>query len=393
MHSEIITSIDIGSHAIKIIVAEYSFGDEQPRILSSTKTESIGIKNGSIFHKKDALLSLSNALKEAEEKSGVKIERIIISIGGISLETLYRTETVYFKEENTTITNADINTLISNIEENTLALYPNNMCIDVIPGNFEYNGISSFIKPIDVSANSLTASTLIMMFKKKELQTILSLFKELKREVLKIIPATEAVRASLLTKKQTSKQLCIVDIGGGTTSIGVYREGNLISYSVYPFGSENLTENISKELGISYEFATRIKHGDHSIHITPIQKKAFTNVSRIFINDILETIEYHIHSIKRETSITLIDTIYIGGGSLLSDFQTAVKKETHLLYTKPYLENLLIHKRKIESIIHAIAFGLILIDINDLHQFGKRPKKITTYIKNFFKKLIELFIP
>ena len=309
-------------------------------------------------------MSLQNALKEAEDKSGGSIEQVIVSINGISFETFHKTETLHFKEKQTLITSQDIDSLLLDIEEKTLLLHPNNMCIDIVPGNFEYNRTSSFIKPIGVTANSLSASALVIMLKKQEFQTILSLFRELKKEILKIIPSIEAARTAILTKKQTSKQLCLVDIGGETISIGIYRDGNLTSYGVYPFGSENLTNTISKELAISYTLASRIKHGDHSIYLSPLQKETYTQISNTFIDDVFGTISYHIENIKTGATITLIDTVFIGGGSLFSDLQTAIKKEARFIHTKPNLELLLIHKRKLESIIYAISFGLILVHIN-----------------------------
>src|SRR4051812_21014503 len=86
MAKKIAVGIDIGTYQIKVVVAESSADDRSfPNVIGTGFAESKGLRHGYIINSTDVVKSLSQALKQAEEASGIKIRKAFLSVGGIGL--------------------------------------------------------------------------------------------------------------------------------------------------------------------------------------------------------------------------------------------------------------------------------------------------------------------
>src|SRR3989344_2992724 len=91
MARQIAVGIDVGTHQVKVVVAEWlpekSGRDREfPKIIGTGSAESRGLRHGYIINTSDTTESIKNAIAKAEASSGIKIKRAFISVGGIGLE-------------------------------------------------------------------------------------------------------------------------------------------------------------------------------------------------------------------------------------------------------------------------------------------------------------------
>ena len=73
---QIITSLDLGSNSIKIVVGEI-YKDEL-FVLACTEVRSRGVKKGLIVDGDQTLISMKEAIKRTEDVLGIKLENIVI---------------------------------------------------------------------------------------------------------------------------------------------------------------------------------------------------------------------------------------------------------------------------------------------------------------------------
>jgi len=71
------TSIDLGSHSVKIVVSERI--NDKMFVLASTKVRSLGIKKGVIKDKELVLESLKEAISNINKDLGYEIHEVILS--------------------------------------------------------------------------------------------------------------------------------------------------------------------------------------------------------------------------------------------------------------------------------------------------------------------------
>ena len=96
MSRSIITGIDIGTHHIKVVIADSQERNEKgfPKIVGIAMVESRGLRHGYIVNVADVVACIRQAVNEAEKRAEVKVKKAFISIGGIGLGSMTSTSSM-----------------------------------------------------------------------------------------------------------------------------------------------------------------------------------------------------------------------------------------------------------------------------------------------------------
>jgi cell division protein FtsA len=232
--------------------------------------------------------------------------------------------------------------------------------------------------------------------------------------VLSILATSEAV----LTSRQKELGVAVVNIGGSTTSLAVFEEGDILHTKVLPVGSDHITSDIAIGLRISIDTAEKIKleYGTASssgvgkrdeIDIGEIEGRESNFVSRKYVSEITEARVEEIFE-KIDAELKKIDksgklpagVVLTGGGSKLQGLVEAAKKQLRLPATlgKPLSVTSAIDK--VNDLSFSTAIGLViwgsqLAGRGNKGGFGKIMnylpdfKDITGSTKKLFNKLIK----
>src|SRR5574343_1030305 len=113
MMRNITVGIDIGTHQVKVVVAEFvkENNKQNGRILGTGIAESKGLRHGYIVNNEDVVDSIKTAVRLAEKTSGMKIRKAFVSIGGIGLSTMTGSASVVISRADLQITDLDIKKL------------------------------------------------------------------------------------------------------------------------------------------------------------------------------------------------------------------------------------------------------------------------------------------
>ena len=103
---EIITSLDIGSNKLKLVVGEMH--NEKLNILACTESKSNGIKNGLVVNPEDAIESFKEVFSKCEDILGIKIKRVICTVPSYYAELLPNEGKVTINREDNTVNGDDI---------------------------------------------------------------------------------------------------------------------------------------------------------------------------------------------------------------------------------------------------------------------------------------------
>ena len=102
----ILSSLDIGTNTVKLIVAEII--NDKINILCAVSEESKGIKKGLIQNEEDVIFSIKKALKKAEDTIGLKIKKVILSVPEYGLKVTNGIGVNTINNEDNIVTNKDI---------------------------------------------------------------------------------------------------------------------------------------------------------------------------------------------------------------------------------------------------------------------------------------------
>ena len=343
--SDYIVAIDLGTSHITGIVGEKNADGIFSIIAYETENPSSCIHRGNIYNVENTAVCVNNLIRKFE--AGLKgrfIDRVYVGVGGQSLRTIDHIEAIEIKAGQV-VSDADILALKEKCEkfkpESADALY-------IVPPMYFVNGRRE-VEPVGVSSKNvekpfkLEARYKIVVGRPSIRMDIDKSIKDrCKKEVAGIIVAPLALADAMLSKEEKDLGCALVDFGAGVTSVAVYKDGNLLSMSVIPFGGNLITRDITS-LQVTEAVAEylKIEHGS----AIPVKDAADKTVKvqmeggekEISFNDLNAIIEGRAKEITENVYARIIEAIdlkYLGSGIVLAGCASLMKGLQALLTEK-----------------------------------------------------------
>jgi cell division protein FtsA len=186
-----------------------------------------------------------------------------------------------------------------------------------------------------------------------------------------------AAARSVLTKRQKELGVAVVDIGGGTTGIAVYEEGDVLYSSVLPIGSAHITNDLAIGLRTNVDVAEKIKLNYVKVdtHKTPstekirieelegddalVSKKELHKIVTARLDEIFQMVSQELKHVGKEVMLPA-GVVLTGGGAKLPGIEEYAKAALKLPVTIGKPEGLSGMVDKINDPAYAAPVGLML---------------------------------
>ncbi|MDO4789496.1 MAG: cell division protein FtsA [Porphyromonas sp.] len=325
--------IDFGSTSIKGAIASKRFEDGKYsiNILANAEEPSDGcILRGTIFNLETTALKVQSLLNTLERLTGKKVSRVYAGIGGQSLRTAQHLESLTFDAPHE-ITDEDVEQLRQQASSFELAGYE----LLMIESPEYYVNSQYTSDPVGVQAMKLDARYRLLLAKPQKKHSLIQvLTQKLPYEICDIEISPLILSDVFLTNDNKKLGCALIDMGGGSTTICVYKNGLLQGVRVIPLGGQNITQDITS-LHITPSEAERVKcsqgscqptYGDKAmVEVNTRDKLSTKQVSRYEIHkyieartqEIVDNIKHHLGEIINKSEIGG-DIIITGGASQLT---------------------------------------------------------------------------
>lgn len=352
--------IDIGTDQVKVIVAELpdrsseqSSGNSNhsrsgsissdntnnqgqggqrrsnnPRILGAGIAEMRGMRHGYITNPHEAGRSIKVAVDQASKSAGLNIKKAYVSVGGIGLGAIIATGLVNTTKADSEITDLDVRRAIEESEKELPHAYiQNRKIIQTVPLEYRIDGKKVLGKPQGLRGLRLEVRVLYITCQAHHLSDILTALEYADVEAIDIIASPIASSIVSLNKTQKIAGCILANIGSQTTSIIVFEENIPKSLEVFPFGSNDVTNDIALGLKVSLEEAEQIKLGhDNGLGYS---RKKLDEIIIARLSDIFDLIDDHLRRMDRSRMLPA-GIILTGGGSGLGDIDELARMALHL---------------------------------------------------------------
>jgi len=336
IHTELIAGLDIGSTAVRIAVGQLTYSRDTGtdlQLIGAVEVESEGVQKGQIASIEDAVSSVSGALEHAEKMIGLPIEHVWVGVSGTQIVAQESKGVVAVSRANSEISEEDVERAVDAAKN--IATPLNYEILHVLPRAYAVDNQEGIKDPIGMTGMRLVVDA-------KIIHTIASHTKNLQKVVYRTSVDIDDFVLGILaggdvvtTRRQKELGCVVINIGGSTTSVIVYEDGDVIHSAVIPMGSSHITNDLAIGLKTSIDVVEQVKCQYGEASSRNISKKEVVDladcgndqseiVSRYYIAqiiearmaEILERVDEELASIGRSQMLPA-GAIFVGGGAKL----------------------------------------------------------------------------
>jgi len=372
--------LDIGTTKIVAMLGAKNEYDKL-EIVGIGKSKSQGVHRGVVNNITQTIQSIQAATQEAEAVSGKKIESVVVGIAGQHIRSLQHSDYITRTNPDAVIDEADIERLKNQVFK--LVMLPGEEIIHVLPQEYKVDGQPEIKEPIGMYGGRLEANFHVVVGQVSSIRNIMRCVKSAGLDFGGITLEPLASADAVLSQEEKEAGVALIDIGGGTTDLAIFKDGIIRHTAVIPFGGNVITEDIKEGCSIIEKQAEllKIKFGsawpgenkDNEIVSIPglrgrdPKEITLKNLSKIIHARVQEIIEQVYAEIKNygheEQKKKLIAGIVLtGGGSQLKHLKQLVEyitgMDTRIGYPNEHLAG--DTDKTMTSPLFATAVGLVM---------------------------------
>lgn len=374
--SRFAVGLDVGTITVRAVVGQVDDSSLKPTIVGVGIEPNHGMRKGTVVNLVTTAQSIDKALEAAERMCGQQLHGATISVNGAHVIGMSSRGVIAAGHE---ITLADLD----RVEEaaTVLQLPVNREILEVTPRSYQLDGQENIKDPVGMNGVRLEVDAHVITALTPHVRNLEKACEMTETHVNSRVLSGLAAARAVMTQQQMENGVVLVDIGGTTTNVIVYEEGDLQHVAVLPIGSVNITNDLAIGLKTDLDIAEKVKV-DHAVAVASAHKnaskKAVVKIDKIThefdieeidmivearLDEIFELVDKELRSIGRSSKLPG-GVVLTGGGALLPGIEEYAKQSLRLSarVAKPTgYEGV---SDDIESPAFAAAIGLMLSDID-----------------------------
>ncbi|MCX7628371.1 MAG: cell division protein FtsA [Methylophilaceae bacterium] len=254
----LIVGLDIGTSKIVAIVGELQ-PEGDVKIIGLGQSPSRGLKRGVVVNIDSTVASIQRALEEAELMADCKITSVYAGIAGSHIKSINSHGVVKIKDGE--VTQMDVDRVIEMAQ--AISLPTDQQILHVLTQEFIIDGQEDIREPLGMSGMRLEVRVHIVTGAVAAAQNIVKCVKRCGLEVNDLVLQPLASSMAVLTDDEKELGVCLVDIGGGTTDIAIFKQGAIRHTGIIPVAGDQITNDIAVAFRTPTQYAEDIKitHG------------------------------------------------------------------------------------------------------------------------------------
>ena len=250
----IIIGLDIGTSKVVAIVAEL-MPEGALNVIGLGHHASRGLKKGVVINIDSTVNAIQRAIEEAELMADCKIRDVFTGIAGSHVQSINARGMVKIKDAE--VSQADVSRVIETAQ--AIALPSDQQILHILTQEYIIDGQEDIREPLGMSGMKLEVKVHIVTGAVAAAQNIVKSSKRCGLEVSDLILQPIASSEAVLTEDEKELGVCLVDIGGGTTDIAVFKQGAIRHTAVIPIAGDQITNDVAVALRTPTQSAEDIK--------------------------------------------------------------------------------------------------------------------------------------
>ena len=370
---KLLIGLDIGTSKVVAIVGELS-SENTLEVIGIGSHPSRGLKRGVVVNIESTVQSIQRAIEEAELMSGCEINTVYAGIAGSHVRSLNSHGIVAIRDKE--VSSGDIVRVID--AARAVAIPADQKVLHVLPQEFLIDSQEGIREPIGMSGVRLEAKVHLVTGAVSAAQNIVKCVQRCCLDVEDVVLEQLASSFSVLTEDEKELGICLVDMGGGTTDLAVFRGGAIQHTAVIPIAGDQVTNDIAislrtptqhaEEIKIKYACAlSQLANLDETIEVPSVGDRPPRRLARQTLAEVVEARYEELFSLVRDElrrsgfeELIAAGLVLTGGSAKMEGAVELAEEIFHVpvrLGVPQYVEGLV---DVVRNPIHATGVGLLI---------------------------------
>jgi cell division protein FtsA len=383
---KVVVGLDIGTTKVCAIVgAKNEHGKID--ILGMGRADSLGVIRGEVRNIDKTVKAIREAVQRAKDsmangKFRIEINLVHVGIAGQHIKSLQHRNSISRTNTDDEISKEDVERLIKDTYK--LALPAGDDIIHVLPQEYQVDDFCDVPDPVGMTGVRLAANFHIITGHVDAIKNITRSVHRSGLDIAELILEPLSSSDAVLTAEEMEAGVCLVDIGGGTTDVAIFKNGIIRHTAVIPFGGNVITDDIvdgcqvlrnqAELLKIKFGSALADENKENDIIGIPgfhgrapkeVSVKNLAMVIQARVEEIFESVLYEIKSSGLDKRLNA-GIVITGGGSQLKHLDKLVEfitgLDTRIGYPSVHISKSI--AEEIKSPMYATGVGLVIKGLN-----------------------------
>ncbi|PCJ19155.1 MAG: cell division protein FtsA [Candidatus Cloacimonadota bacterium] len=388
--SNIVVGLDIGTTKVTAIVGEIS-EDESINVIGVGITPSRGMEKGMVVNVEETTLCIQKAIEDAQRMADLPIDLVYIGVAGSHIESINNVATKQVTGDQSIVDSSDIDQLLAEVQN--INVPDGKEIIHSIVRGYKLDS-APLQDPLGMKGSNLELSAHIIYGATNSIQNLITCAFNVQLSVAQVILQPLASANAVLNDDERKMGVALVDIGGGTTDIAIFKEGKLNYTKVIPVGGTHFTNDLAYFLTTGFSEAEKLKIRYGTVDPRKVDKNLVLEVSIVggdekrkvnadvlcevlepradeLVDLIIQALGEGVGDLK-ELSAGIVIT---GGGSQIRGLESMIKKKTGLSVRLGRVKSVNGLTQKVSNPMYATGVGLIHYGYHNYEKFAYDTKE------------------
>lgn len=399
---DIIIGLDIGTTSVQVVAARKSKNQETPQVIGWAEVPSRGVRRGAVVDIEAAAAAIREAWQKAISHAGIKHNEAVVGVGGNNIFVRPSKGVVIVSRADREISREDIQRAL--VQAEAIPASPNREILHNLAREWIVDGERGVKDPLGMSGVKLEVDTLIIECGASALKNLRKAIALAGVKIKELVLSPLAASYAVLSPRQKELGTLVLDIGGSTTGMVVFEEGDIFHAAILGLGSAHTTHDLVYGLRVDVDTAEKIKklHGSALSESTSsrdmvdlkklggdtsIQRREIAVICEARFSEIFEAVQKELKKVGR-ASMLPGGAVLTGGGSKIPRLDKLAKKDLSLPVSRGVAQKILGPEEIVQDPIFATALGLIIWGFDETYNRIIPDDSVSSGVLGWIKNLI-----
>ena len=372
---QVVAGLDVGTTKSCCVIAEWS-AHGQLDVIGVGLSPCRGLRKGVVVNIDSTVESIKQAVGEAEQMAGTEISSVLVGIAGGHIRGVNSRGAIAVSGKHREVSQHDIDRALE--AARAINLPQDREVIHVLPQTYVVDDQDGVKEPLGMSGVRLEVEVHLVTGATTSVRNVIRSVNRAGLQVQDVVLEALASAEAVLSDEEKELGVLIVDLGGGTTDIALYRDGAVWYTGVLPLGGDHISNDIAVGLRTPTSDAEDLKkrHGcaltalvreDETVDVPSVGGRKARQLSRHILSEIIQPrVEEIFTLIARDLSRAGLEdaaaagVVLTGGTSIMTGVPELAEQVFDVPVRRGVQAGLSGQSDAVQSPIYATGVGLAL---------------------------------